>query len=95
MLGIEPTIVKDVLYITTGEFKDNVVHVLKAADYEIIYQGKDGREERVIRCRHFEDDYNEKEELVAIAHDLTDKVKSGELLIGLSTKDAKQIVPDN
>ena len=95
MLGIEPTLVEGVLYITTGEFKGNVAHVLKAADYEIIFQGKDGREERVIRCRHFEDEYNEKEELVAIAHDLTDKVISGKLLIGLSTKDANKIVPDN
>lgn len=95
MLGIEPTLVKDVLYITTGEFKGNVAHVLKASDYTIIYQGKDGREENVIRCRHFEDEYNEKEELVAIAHDLTEKVISGELLIGLSTKDAKKFVPDN
>lgn len=91
LTGIDPTIIKDVLYITTGEFKGNVVHVLKASDYEIIYQGKVGREERVIRLRHFEDDYNEKEEITAIAHDLTEQVQKGKLLIGLSTKDAKKL----
>jgi hypothetical protein len=89
--GIKPTIIKDVLFITTGEFKGQVVHTLKAADYTIIYQGKDGREAQVIRCRHFEDDYDEKEEIVALAHDLTEKLNSGKLLIGLTESDAKTL----
>ena len=91
LTGIEHSIIKDVLYITTGELKNNICHVLKASDYEIIYQGESGREERVIRCRHFEDDYNDKEEVIAIANDLTDKLNNGYLLVGLTAKYAKNI----
>lgn len=90
--GIEPELIPNVLYIYTGELTGNVCHVLKASDYEIIYQGDNGREARVLRCRHFEgDEMNEREEVTAIAHDLSDKVNSGEYLIGLSPSDAKQI----
>jgi hypothetical protein len=89
--GIEPSVIKEVLYIRTGEFAGNVARCLKASDYEVIFQGKDGREDNVIRCRHFPDEYNEKEELIAIDHDLTDKVNKGQLLVGLSPSDAKTI----
>lgn len=91
LTGIEPSLIKEVLYITTGELSGNVCHVLKASDYTIIYQGADGREKQVIRCRHFEDDYNDKEEIITISHDLTDKVNSGELFVGIEIKDAKPI----
>jgi hypothetical protein len=91
MEGIEPTKIKDVLYITTGEFKGQVVHVLAASDYEIIYQGLDGRESHVIRLRHFEEDYDDREEITAIAHDLTEKVNNNELLIGLTSGNAKYL----
>ena len=64
--GIEPTLVKDVLYVTTGEFKGLVVHTLKACDYEIIFQGIHGREERLIRFRHFPDQEHEREEIIEI-----------------------------
>jgi len=97
LVGIEPKRVKDVLYITTGELQNKIVHTLKASDYEIIYQGQDGREERLIRCRHYEDNYNDREEIVAISHVLTEKIFNGELLAGLNTTDAKPItenVPD-
>lgn len=89
--GIEPTEIKNVLYITTGYLNGKVVHTLKASDYEIIYQGLDGREARVIRCRHFQDEDNEKEEIVAISGDLTKQVNSGKLLVGLSKSDCKAI----
>lgn len=91
MLGVEPSLIRQVLYIRTGKLVGNVAHTVKAADYEIIYQGTNGREDRVIRCRHFPEEYNDKEELTAIAHDLTEKVNKGELLVGLSTSDAKTI----
>lgn len=89
--GIEPSVIPQVLYIRTGEFAGNVAHCLKASDYEIVFQGAGGREDRVIRCRHFPEDYNDKEELIAISHDLTEKVNKGQLLVGLSTSDAKTI----
>lgn len=89
--GILPTIVKDVLYITSGELCGNICHVLKASDYTIVFQGKDGREKNIIRCRHFEDQYDERQEVIAISHELTDKLVNGELLIGISPQDAKPI----
>lgn len=89
--GIEPQLIKNVLYITTGEFSGNVCHVLKASDYEIVFQGQNGREERIVRCRHFEDDYNEREEIVAVDHELTDKLNNGGILIGLTPTDCKNI----
>tara|TARA_R110000868_G_scaffold355201_2_gene616613 strand:- start:3358 stop:4041 length:684 start_codon:yes stop_codon:yes gene_type:complete len=91
LIGVDATLIKDVLYITTGELKGSVVHTLKASDYEIIFQGTDGREGRLIRCRHFEDEEHEREEVVAISHYLTEQVESGELIVGISTSDAKQI----
>lgn len=88
---IEPTIIKDILYITTGELKGKVVHTLKASDYEIIYQDTNGREGNLIRIRHSEDDTFEREEVTAISHILTEKVNNGEILIGLTAQDAKKI----
>ena len=82
--GIEPTLVKDVLYVTTGEFKGLVVHTLKACDYEIIFQGIHGREERLIRFRHFPDQEHEREEIIAVDYHLTEKVNKGELVVGIS-----------
>lgn len=89
--GIEPTVIKDCLYITTGNLAGNVVHTLTASDYEIIYQGDNGREAHLIRCRHFGEELNEAEEIVAISHSMTEQVKLGELHIGLSASDCKQL----
>jgi hypothetical protein len=82
--GIPNEQIKNVLYITSGEFKGKVVHTLKACDYEIIFIGTKGVEERIIRCRHFEDECNEREEIVCVDQYLTDKVNKAELLIGIS-----------
>lgn len=89
--GILPTQIQNVLYIKTGEFKGNVVHTLKHCDYEMVFQGVQGREERLIRCRHFEKEnkYAEREEIIAVADDLTELVKEGKLLVGLTPTDAK------
>jgi len=73
-----------ILYLTSGEYANKVAHTLKACDYEIIFQGDDGREKRVVRCRHYEDEMNEREELIAIDDYLTEQVNDGELLVGLS-----------
>jgi hypothetical protein len=89
MVGVKHELIKDVLYITSGEYKGNVVHVLKAADYEIIYQGDDDKEKRVIRVRHFEDEVHEREEIIMVNKYYTDKVKKGLFLIGLNVNDAK------
>lgn len=92
--GIEPAYVKDVLYVTTGELKGKVVHTLKACDYEIIFQGTNGREDRIIRFRHFPDEDHEREEVIAVDDYLTDMVNDKKLLIGLSPTTAKTINND-
>lgn len=89
--GIEPKQIDNVLYIQTGEYKGKVSHTVKASDYEIIFQNEHGREERLIRCRHYENEYRDREELIAIDYSLTNKVNNGELLIGLSPTDWKTL----
>lgn len=90
--GIEPTQIKNVLYIESGELAGNVVQTLKASDYEIIFQGTNGQEQRIIRCRHFPDDPdNERQEIVAIRHDLTDRVNAGLLYVGLHASSSKRV----
>jgi hypothetical protein len=90
--GITPTVIKDKLYITSGELAGNVCEVLKATDYQIIYQGEDGREENIIRLRHFEDGYNDREEVIAINHELTNMVINGDILVGITPSDATKLV---
>jgi len=89
--GVQPSPIKDVLYITSGKLKGKVVHTLKASDYEIIYQGGSGKEERKIRVRHFGNEENEREEIIAVDGYLTKKVKNSLLLVGLSSNNAKKI----
>lgn len=90
--GIEPKLVEDMLYVTTGEFDGKIVQTLKACDYEIVFQGKENREERLIRFRHFPDEDNEREEVIAVREDLTKLLKKRKLLVGLTPTDAKSIV---
>jgi hypothetical protein len=88
--GIEPTLLKDRLYITSGELKGNAVMTLKSSDYEIIYQNENGTEDRVIRVRYY-DEWNERNEIICIDHELTEKINTGEVLVGLSVSDAKTL----
>ena len=89
--GIDPTVLKNTLYIKTGEFKGQVVRTLKAADYVITFRNEKGVEEEILRCRHYENEYNEREEIVAIDYALTEKVNKGDLVIGLYSSKAKSI----
>jgi hypothetical protein len=91
--GIEPTKLPDILYLTSGALRGQVCKMVKAADYEIVYQGRDGREDRVIRCRHFPDEINEREEVVAVMHELGEMVEKGELWVGLHPSDARPLNP--
>lgn len=91
LTGIEPEVIKNVLLITTGDLCGNICHVLKASDYEIIYQGTRGREERVIRLRHSDSEVIDREEIVAVSGHLTGLFKKGKLLAGLSPGDAVPI----
>lgn len=90
--GIPPTLIPNKLYITSGEYKGQVACVLKASDYEVVFQESNGRENRKIRLRHFEDEKEgDREEITAIDHHLTREINEGNYLIGLSTSDAKQL----
>ena len=92
--GVEPTLIKDVLYVTTGELEGSIVQTLKACDYEIIFQGINGQEDRLIRFRHFPDEDHEREEVIAVRDDLTDLYNQGKLQVGLSASTAKTINDD-
>jgi hypothetical protein len=89
--GVFPTEIKNMLYITSGEFKGKVVYTLKASDYEIIYQGDDGREKRVIRLRHFEDEINEREEITCLHEGMSRAIKKGDYYVGLTKEDCKPL----
>lgn len=82
--GILPTQIKNKLYITTGEFKGKVAMTKGASDYEMIYQDRDGKENRLIRLRHFKEPENIREEIIGVDNACTLRVESGEYLIGLS-----------
>jgi hypothetical protein len=90
--GIEPKLMSDILYVTTGLLKGKIVHTLKSCDYEIIFQGRQGREERLIRFRHFPDEDHEREEVIAVREDLTELLNEGKLLVGLTPTSAKTII---
>lgn len=89
--GIEPTKIKECLYVTTGSLAGNVVHTLKAADYQLIFQEIDGREGNLIRFRHSDDLNFDREEAICINHELTEKVKKGLIYVGLTKSDCKPL----
>lgn len=88
--GVAPQKIKNTLYITSGSLKGKVVHTVRAADYELIFQGDNDQESKVIRCRHYEEK-NDREEIIAINHHLSCQVEIGECYVGLSETDAKPI----
>lgn len=91
--GVEPTLIKDCLYMQTGEFTGMVVRTLKACDYEIIFREPNtGQERRLIRCRPNGDERTNREpEVIALDHGLTEKLKSRQIYVGLSKSDAKPL----
>jgi len=90
LTGIEPTKIKDTLYITTGDLKGLVVRTLKASDYQIVFQDTNGQEGNIICVQHYEDE-NDKELVIMIDHDLTEGVQKGDIHVGLTKSDAKPI----
>jgi hypothetical protein len=88
--GIAPEKVIDRLYVTSGDLKGKVVITLKACDYEIIYQNENGIEDRVIRLRYYPE-WHERNEVIGIDSELTEKVQKGEILVGFSDLDAVKI----
>ena len=90
--GIEPELVKDTLFVTSGKLKGKVVKTIKAADYEIIFQDTNGQEGRICRFRpNGCSRTNREPEAIAILHSETNLVNGGKLLVGLSKSDCKKI----
>lgn len=88
--GIEPTVLKNVLFVTSGELKNKAVQTLVACDYQIVFQGLNGREDNLIRFRPNGDEKSKREEeAIAILNDVTKKILSGEYLVGHTVSDAK------
>jgi hypothetical protein len=89
--GVEPALVKNKIYVTSGELEGNVVGTVISSDYEIIYQDDDGTEGKIIRLRYYPEG-NDRNEVISIEHEFTNKVKNGELLVGYNTSDAKKLI---
>lgn len=90
--GIEPTLLKDTLYVTSGELYGQVVKTVTAADYTVVFQDTNGKEGRIIRFRPFGDQKTKKEEeAIAILHQETELVNTGQLYVGLEVADAKPL----
>jgi len=90
--GIEPKIMKDTLFIITGEYAGQVVRTLPYSSYEMIIQEVNGREGRYIRCRDMEDPTTKREcEIIAIDNKATDMVNKGLWLVGLNSFDCKPL----
>ena len=92
IIGLEPKLIKDVLYITSGRDKGAVFNTVRASDYQIVFQDITGRENNLIRCRHYEDEENDLEELIVENHELTELVRNGRLKVGLTPTDAKYLL---
>lgn len=89
--GIDPTRLKDTLYITTGHLKGKIVKTLKAADYEICFQDINGREGNIIVAEHYEDCDHDRDLIICVMDKLTEQLHKGKLLVGLTKSDAKPI----
>jgi hypothetical protein len=88
--GIEPKLVKNKIYVTSGDLAGNVVGTVISSDYEIIYQNDDGTEGKIIRLRYYPEG-NDRNEVISVEHELTEKVVNGDLLIGYNISDAKKL----
>lgn len=90
--GIEPTLIEDTLWVTSGMYKGNALRTLRGCDYELIYNESFGVEGSLICFRPEGDEKRNLEaEAVALMHEITDKILSNEYLIGYTTKDAKPL----
>ena len=88
--GIKPELVKNKLYITSGELSGKVVTTVISSDYEIIYQDRNGQEGKIIRLRYYPEG-NDRNEVIAIENELTEMVDNGDLFIGYNSSDAQTL----
>lgn len=90
--AIEPTLLKDTLWVTSGELKSTCVATLKASDFQVVFQDSNGKEGNVIRFRPYGDEKHEREpEAIAILNAETKNIKEAKLYVGLSPSDCKPL----
>lgn len=90
--GIEPTLIKDVLWIVNGEYKHKACITLKASDYQLVFQDRNNKEGNIIRLRSEDNPKDQREsEIVAIHNQYTQMILNNELLVGLTKSDAKPL----
>jgi len=90
--GIEPTPIKNCLWVTTGEYAGNACMTLQASNYRMIFQDRNGREKNIIRFRSDEDLKAHRElEIVCLHHPYTKQILDGDLYVGLTISDAKPL----
>lgn len=89
-LQITPAWVKRRLYLLTGEYEGKACITLNAVGYPCIFQGDNGREETIIVCRNYESRNLDMDRQEIISQDpyVTDKIISGEYLVGQSAETA-------
>lgn len=90
--NIEPTPIKNCLWVTTGQYANNACMTLQASNYRMIFQDRNGREKNIIRFRSEEDLNTQREaEVVCLHHNYTKQILSGDLHVGLTISDAKPL----
>lgn len=91
LTGIEPEKIKNILYIASGgRYAGYVCNCLNATGMPIVFVNEKGVEETIIRLRSY-DEPSEREEVIAINHELTELVKEGKIWVGTSKKDCKPL----
>jgi hypothetical protein len=85
----KPIRLKNRLLVTSGKYKGFICVMVNGADYQSIFQGVDGREQQIIRFRTFDYENFDREEVIAIDHENTEKYNNGKLAVGLSADDCK------
>lgn len=89
---MKPEKIENVLYVTTGEFKNKIVHTLLGCDYQCVFQDANGREGNRIRFLPYgEPRLNKEPEAIAIRNDLMEELEDGKLLIGYTIQDCKTL----
>lgn len=89
---MKPEVMDKILFVTTGEYKDQIVMTLTACDYECVFQDTNGREGKRIRFLPFGNEtVNKEPEAIAIRNDLMRELENGQLLLGYSLSDCKTL----
>lgn len=90
--NIDATLIKDTLYVTSGEYKGQVVKTLKGCDYQITFRNEKGVDENIIRFRPMGNEKEDREpEAIALLHEITKKVNNGQYYVGLTKSDCKPL----